>query len=70
LNRKKPNKPISADVDLSKRNTLRSIGGLAAYVAPAMTVLVSGDRARAHHRPGHVDPCKNFPNSPYCTSTF
>jgi hypothetical protein len=40
--------------DRSRREALKSIGRFAAYVAPAMVVLVSG--ARAHHKPGHPIP--------------
>jgi hypothetical protein len=57
------------DLDNDKRRTLRSMSSLAAYVAPAMTVLLSGDQARAHHRPWHTSNCDNFPNSPFCAST-
>jgi hypothetical protein len=59
-----------ASVNWERRKALKTMGGLAAYVAPAMTVLVQGKEVSAHHRPGHNDPCKNFPDSPYCLSAF
>jgi hypothetical protein len=40
-----------SDVDLDRRRALMSVGRLAAYVAPTMTVLIAGDEAEAQQRP-------------------
>ncbi len=50
-----------------RRDALRKMSGLAAFVEPAMTVLVAG-QASAHHRVWHTANCRNFPSSPYCQS--
>jgi len=42
--------------DGGRREALKAIGRFAVYVAPAMTVLVTG--VDAHHRPGH---CRGGP---------
>ena len=50
--------------DVSRRRALISIGKYAAYVTPAMTVLIRGDAALANHRcnggtdgQGHAHSC-------------
>jgi hypothetical protein len=50
--------------DVSRRHALMSIGKYAAYVTPAMTVLIRGDAALANHRcnsgsdgQGHAHSC-------------
>jgi len=58
------------DLDLDRRRALMSMGRFAAYVAPAMTVLVPGNDAEAHHETGHTSNCQNFPNSPFCASAL
>ena len=50
-----------------RRQALAKMSGLAAYVGPAMTVLVTGP-ASAHHKVWHNANCRNFPSSPYCQS--
>ncbi len=50
-----------------RREALAKMTGLAAYVGPAMTVLVAGS-ASAHHKIWHTANCRNFPNSPNCQS--
>jgi hypothetical protein len=57
-------------VDHDRRRALVSMGRFAAYVTPAMTVLIPGDETKAHHQAGHTSNCRNFPNSPFCASFF
>jgi hypothetical protein len=45
--------------DISRRNALISIGKYAAYVTPAMTVLIRGDDALANHK------CSSSQNPPH-----
>ena len=47
-----------AENDVSRRDALIAIGKYAAYVTPAMTVLIRGDTALAGH------PCPNM-NPPH-----
>jgi hypothetical protein len=42
----------SAEIDVSRRDALISIGKYAAFVTPAMTVLIRGDAAPAGHKCG------------------
>ena len=41
--------------DISRRDSLKEIGKFAAYVAPAMVVLIPGE-TNAHHKPYHHCP--------------
>ena len=62
--------PSSADARQTRRELLKNTGSLAAYVAPAMVVLLEGDSAQANHRRWHVRFCRRFPNHWSCTSRF
>ena len=53
-----PENDGQAENDVSRRDALISIGKYAAYVTPAMTVLIRGDTALAGH------PCPNM-NPPH-----
>jgi hypothetical protein len=63
-----------SDVDLDRRRALMSVGRLAAYVAPAMTVLIPGDEAEAQQRPpwrwGWWWRCRRRPRPSWCDSRF
>ena len=52
----------------SRRELLKSAGGYATYVAPAMVVLLKGDPAFATHANWHIRFCNRFPNHPLCIS--
>jgi len=55
-------------VDTDRREALKTVGRLAVYVSPAMTVPLPG-RADAHHNPGHTKPdCSQNPRSPHCSA--
>jgi len=42
--------------EVSRRDALISIGKYAAYVTPAMTVLIRGDAALANHKCPNMNP--------------
>ena len=50
----------------SRRDLLKGAGGIAAYVAPTMAVLLKGDPVNAWHAPWHVRFCMRFPNHWSC----
>jgi hypothetical protein len=45
----RPETDCQTEYDISRRNALISIGKYAAYVTPAMTVLIRGNTALANH---------------------
>lgn len=51
--------------DYSRRQALKAAGRFAAYMTPAMTVLLQGTPADACHKPGHPpnpgQPCSVTP---------
>ena len=61
------------DTARTRRDLLKDAGSIAAYVAPAMVVLIEGDRAAAQ-APRPPDwflerLCREFPNHRLCVST-
>ena len=71
MRKESPEGGKSADdaVKSDRREALKTLGRLAIYVSPAMSVLLPG-RTDAHHKAGHTANCKNFPDSPFCPSHF
>jgi len=51
--------------DFNRRQALKAVGRFAAYMTPAMTVLLKGTPAEACHKPGHQDvPGQNCSGTP------
>jgi hypothetical protein len=59
----RPQADLPAKTDVSRRHALIAIGKYAAYVTPAMTVLIRGDAALAGHQCGKVPNPDNPPHS-------
>ena len=58
-------------IDPDRRQALKAVGRFAVYVSPAMTVLLKGDPAEAHHKPtqsggGGKGRCKKRPWLSFC----
>ena len=52
-------------VDYNRRQALTAVGRFAAYMTPAMTVLLEGTSAEACHKIGHQDvPGQNCSGTP------
>ena len=64
-----PSAQAQEELNASRREFLHRLSAAAAYAPPAITTLVVGESARAHHKPGHANvpnACKNTLRPPFC----